>query len=159
VIRASGGRKRSGSDAAARLGVGARRRARELAFRVAYQSDLTHDGYAATWAAMREEERLSEDQRVLVEDVVGLLEARAAEVDAALAGACAHWPLERLAATDRSVLRAAVAELMARPGTPAPVVLDEAIEIARRYGSEESGAFVNGVLDQVARRLRPGEMR
>lgn len=159
MIRASGGRKRSGSDAAARLGVGARRRARELAFRVAYQSDLTHDGYAATWAAMREEERLSEDQRVLVEDVVGLLEARAAEVDAALAGACAHWPLERLAATDRSVLRAAVAELMARPGTPAPVVLDEAIEIARRYGSEESGAFVNGVLDQVARRLRPGEMR
>jgi len=159
VIRAPGGRKRSGSDAAARLGVGARRRARELAFRVAYQSDLTRDGYAATWAAMREEERLSEDQRVLVEDVVGLLEARAAEVDAALAGACAHWPLERLAATDRSVLRAAVAELMARPGTPAPVVLDEAIEIARRYGSEESGAFVNGVLDQVARRLRPGEMR
>ena len=159
MIRAPGGRKRSGSDAAARLGVGARRRARELAFRVAYQSDLTRDGYAATWAAMREEERLSEDQRVLVEDVVGLLEARAAEVDAALAGACAHWPLERLAATDRSVLRAAVAELMARPGTPAPVVLDEAIEIARRYGSEESGAFVNGVLDQVARRLRPGEMR
>ncbi|HVP14062.1 MAG TPA: transcription antitermination factor NusB, partial [Terriglobales bacterium] len=53
---------------------------------------------------------------------------------------------------------AAVAELLARPGTPAPIVLDEAIEIARRYGSEESGAFVNGVLDQVARRLRPGEL-
>ena len=158
MIRAAGGRKRSGSGAAARRGVGARRRARELAFRVAYQSDLTRDGHAVTWAAVREGERLSEDQRVLVEDVVGLLEARAAEVDAALAGACAHWPLERLAATDRAVLRTAVAELMARPGTPAPVVLDEAIEIARRYGSEESGAFVNGVLDQVARRLRPEEM-
>jgi N utilization substance protein B len=129
-----------------------------LAFRVAYQSDLTRDGHAATWAAVREGERLSEDQRVLVEDVVGLLEARAAEVDAVLAGACVHWALERLAATDRAVLRTAVAELMARPGTPAPVVLDEAIEIARRYGSEESGAFVNGVLDQVARRLRPEEM-
>jgi N utilization substance protein B len=93
-----------------------------------------------------------------VEDVVGLLETRVAEVDAVLAAACAHWPLERLAATDRSVLRTAVAELMARPGTPARVVLDEAIELARRYGSAESGGFVNGVLDQVVRRLRPEEL-
>jgi N utilization substance protein B len=89
---------------------------------------------------------------------VKLLEARVAEVDAVLALACAHWPLERLAATDRAVLRVAVAELMARPGTPARVVLDEAIDLARRYGSAESGGFVNGVLDQVVRRLRPEEL-
>jgi N utilization substance protein B len=129
-----------------------------VAFRVAYQSDVTGDGYAATWSAVREEERLSQDQRGLVEDVVGLLEGRASAVDETLAGACSHWPLARLAATDRSVLRAAVAELLARPGTPARVVLDEAIEIARHFGSEESGAFVNGVLDQVARHVRPGEL-
>ena len=141
-----------------RGGTTARRRARELTFRVTYQGSLTGDGYAATWAAVGAEEPLSDDQRELVDDVVGMLEARAAEVDAALVAACAHWPLERLAATDRSVLRAAVAELMARPGTPARVVLDEAIELARRYGSAESGGFVNGVLDQVARRLRPGEL-
>ncbi len=140
-------------------GSGARRRARELAFRIAYQSDLTRDGFAATWAALREEERLSRDQSELVQDVVGLLESRAAEVDATLARACEHWPLERLAVTDRSVMRVAVAELLARPGTPARVVLDEAIEMARRYGSEESGGFVNGVLDRVARELRPGETR
>jgi N utilization substance protein B len=141
-----------------RRGTSARRHARELAFRVVYQGGLTGDGYAATWAAVCAEGSLSDDQRELVEDVVKLLESRAAEVDAAIAAACAHWPLERLAATDRSVLRSAVAELMARPGMPARVVLDEAIEIARRYGSDESGGFVNGVLDQVARRLRPGEM-
>ncbi|HVP14135.1 MAG TPA: transcription antitermination factor NusB, partial [Terriglobales bacterium] len=88
-----------------------RRRARELAFRVAYQSDLTRDGYAATWRALRGEERLSADQRGLVEDVVGVLESRGGDVDAAVAAACAHWPLDRLAATDRSVLRTAVAEL------------------------------------------------
>ncbi len=140
-------------------GSGARRRARELAFRIAYQCDVTRDGYAATWAAVREEERLSRDQGELVEDVVRLLEARAIEVDASLTRACEHWPLERLAATDRSVLRVAVAELMARPGTPARVVLNEAIELARRYGSEESGAFVNGVLDRVARGLRPDETK
>ena len=141
-----------------RGGTTARRRARELAFRVAYKGGLTGDGYAATWLAVGAEESLSGDQRELVDDVVGLLETRAAEVDAALVAACAHWPLERLAATDRSVLRTAVAELMARPGTPARVVLDEAIELARRYGSAESGGFVNGVLDQVARVLRPGEL-
>jgi N utilization substance protein B len=125
----------------------ARHRAREVAFRIAYQSDLTSDPYADVWALRREEEHLGDDQRELVDDVVRVLAQRAADVDEAL----------RVAA-DRSVLRAAVAELLARPGTPARVVLDEAIEIAKRYGSEESGRFVNGVLDRVARELRPGEL-
>ena len=141
-----------------RGGTTARRKARELAFKIAYQGALTGDGYAATWTAVGADAPLSDDQRELVDDVVKLLETRVAEVDAALAAACAHWPLERLAATDRAVLRVAVAELMARPGTPVRVVLDEAIDLARRYGSAESGGFVNGVLDQVVRRLRPEEL-
>jgi N utilization substance protein B len=128
-----------------------------VAFRVAYQSDLTRDGYARVWTVRAAEERLSQDQRRLVDDVVAVLERRGAEVDEELGRAAEHWALGRLAATDRSVLRAAVAELLAHPGTPARVVLDEAIEIARRYGSVESGRFVNGVLDRIARRLRPGE--
>ncbi len=135
----------------------ARRRAREIAFRVAYQADRTGDGYARAWEGLRAGERLSADQEALVAEVVGQLEAHAAEVDRVLESAAEHWPLTRLAATDRSVLRAAIAELMGRGGTPARVVLDEAIEIAKRYGSEESGRFVNGVLDRVARQLRPEE--
>ena len=135
----------------------ARRRAREVAFRVAYQSDVTRDEVARVWALRQAEERLGGDPRQLVEDVVAVLEQRGAEVDEALQRASEHWALARLAATDRAVLRAAVAELMGRPGTPARVVLDEAIEIARRYGSDESGRFVNGVLDRIARHLRPGE--
>jgi transcription antitermination protein NusB len=89
--------------------------------------------------------------------VIQALGARGAEVDAILKGAAEHWSLERLAATDRAVLRAAVAELIARPGTPARVVIDEAIEVAKRFGAEESGRFVNGVLDRAARELRPAE--
>jgi len=135
----------------------ARRRAREVAFRVAYQADRTADGYAHVWGLLREEERLSGDQAQLIDDVVGALEHGGAEIDRTLREAAEHWPLERLAATDRSVLRTSIAELTARPGTPVRVVLDEAIEIARRYGSEESGRFVNGVLDRVARRMRPEE--
>ena len=90
--------------------------ARELAFRVVYQEGVTGDGFRATWAAVGEGGSWSDDQRALVADVVGLLETRAAEVDAVLREACTHWPLERLAATDRAVLRIAVAELMARAG-------------------------------------------
>jgi N utilization substance protein B len=135
----------------------ARRRAREVAFRVAYQADMTTDGYAHVWDQLRAQERLSGDQSELVGAVVGALERGAADIDRILREAAEHWPLERLAATDRSVLRTAIAELTARPGTPVRVVLDEAIEIARRYGSEESGRFVNGVLDRIARRMRPEE--
>jgi N utilization substance protein B len=137
---------------------GGRRRARETAFRVAYQADLMGESYVFTWAGLCEGIRLSADQRQLVEDVVAALESRRLEVDDALRAAAEHWEIERLAATDRSVLRAAVAELLGRPGSPARVVLNEAIDIAKRYGSEESGRFVNGVLDRVARVLRPEEL-
>ncbi|MEO5618408.1 MAG: transcription antitermination factor NusB [Candidatus Eisenbacteria bacterium] len=135
----------------------ARRRAREAAFRVAYQADIASDSYAEAWRTRQEDERLSDDQSGLVADVVRVLDTQASDVDAALVAAAAHWPLARMAATDRSVLRTAVAELMGRPGTPARVVIDEAVDIARRYGSEGSPAFVNGVLDHVARALRPAE--
>jgi len=136
---------------------GGRRRAREVVFRVAYQADLMRESFLASWNRTREEARLSDDQAQLVDDVVRALEQRGGEIDAALQAAAEHWQIERLAATDRAVLRAAVAELLERPGTPARVVLDEAIEIARRFGSADSGRFVNGVLDRVARSLRAGE--
>jgi len=135
----------------------ARRRARETVFRIAYQADIAHESYASAWASRREEETLTGDQAELVVDTGALLDARGGEVDEQLQLAARNWTLDRLSATDRSVLRAAVSELMARPGTPARVVLDEAIEIAKRFGTAESGRFVNGVLDKVARTLRPGE--
>ena len=138
---------------------GARRRAREVAFRVAYQADVAGDAYGQAWALRREsEDKLSADQLELIGDVVTLLESSASSVDEALQAALEdRWTVARLAATDRAVLRVAVAELLARPGSPARVVLDEAIEIARTFGGNESGAFVNGVLDRAARRLRPAE--
>ncbi len=138
---------------------GARRRAREVAFRVAYQADVAGDAYPFAWSLRREQEALlTSDQLELIEDLVKALETRGAEIDAELQSAVeGRWPMARLAATDRAVLRVATAELMTRAGSPARVVLDEAIEIARTYGSEESGRFVNGVLDRTARRLRPAE--
>jgi N utilization substance protein B len=143
----------------ARAAAGPRRRAREVAFRVAYQADVNGDSFADAWASRRSEEHLAAESAQLVQDVVQALDERRDDIDARLRTAAEHWPLERLSGTDRAVLRAAVAELLSRQGTPARVVIDEAIEIAKAYGSEESGKFVNGVLDAIARTLRPAEFR
>jgi N utilization substance protein B len=60
-----------------------------------------------------------------------------------------HWRLERMAAVDRNLLRLALYELIHQPKIPAKVVINEAVELAKRYGSEESGAFINGILDRI----------
>jgi N utilization substance protein B len=138
------------------LGV-TRRRARELAFRVIFQADVARVPLREAWALRCEEERPGASPRALVDDVLAVLEARGDEVDGILRQCAEHWALERLAATDRAVLRAALAELLARPETPSRVVLDEAIEIAKRFGAADSGRFVNGVLDRAAKQLRPQE--
>jgi N utilization substance protein B len=83
------------------------------------------------------------------------VDSRGAEIDAALARHSRNWSLERLAATDRAVLRLAAAELLFRPDVPGRVVIDEAIEISRRFGNASSSAFVNGVLDAVWRETDP----
>jgi N utilization substance protein B len=133
-------------------------RAREVAFRIAYQADVMGESVAPGVTTPEGEEPLRPDQAELVGDILRVLGGRGEEVDALVRAAARNWELDRLAATDRSVLRIAAAELIGRPGTPARVILDEAIEIARRYGSEESARFVNGVLDHVARAVRPGEV-
>ena len=141
-----------------RAGNGPRRRGRELVFRLLYQADLTRDSVAETWKTIQGDERLPEEAREYVEALVAVLEEGLPPLDEAIRQAIQHWKFERLAATDRGVLRLAVAELLHMPGTPARVILDEAVAIARKYGREESGGFVNGVLDRIARTLRPGEL-
>ena len=127
-------------------------------FRLLYQADLTHDAIATTWKQIADEERLPDEARAYIESLVVALEGGLPPLDQAIQQATQHWKFERLAATDRGVLRLAVAELMHMPGTPAKVVLEEAVAIARKYGREDSGRFVNGVLDRIARTIRPGEL-
>jgi len=137
---------------------GPRRRARETVFRLLYQAELTRDSIAAAWKASADEDALPGEARAYVDELVGVLEDHAAELDKTIGGALEHWNFDRLAATDKSVLRLATAELAHLRGTPARVILDEAVDLARRFGREESGRFVNGVLDRLARELRPGEL-
>lgn len=93
-----------------------------------------------------------------VRRLVEAFEANTGAVERALRSASDKWKLERMAATDRGVLKLGAVELMFFDDVPAKVVLDEAVEVARKFGSEESDKFVNGVLDRVARTYRVGEL-
>jgi N utilization substance protein B len=85
--------------------------------------------------------------------LVGGVSADLAALDARIAAHSTHWRVERLAAVDRLILRLAAWELEHEPDTPAPVILDEAVELARTFGGDESARFVNGVLDALAKGL------
>lgn len=79
------------------------------------------------------------------------------EIDEHIRGSILNFRLERLAHVDRNVLRVAVYELAFCPDVPGPVILNEAIEVAKALSAGESGSFVNGVLDRLSRKLRPNE--
>jgi N utilization substance protein B len=89
--------------------------------------------------------------RAFAERLVSGVTQERPRLDRAIVDQARNWRLERMAVVDRNVLRLAVWELLFDPETPAPVVIDEAVEVARRYGSEQSASFINGVLDAVRR--------
>jgi N utilization substance protein B len=132
-----------------------RRQGRELAFQAIYQADVTGENPDHCLAEVLEESPPAEEARSFAATLVAELERHGEEVDAIVARTAVNWPLRRMAATDRSVLRLAVVEILHHPETPIRVALDEAIELAKRYGSETSGSFVNGVLDRIAHEARP----
>lgn len=78
------------------------------------------------------------------------------KADALLSAASLGWPLDRMAVIDRIVLRMAVSELLADDGPPKAVVIDEAVELAKTYSTDDSGSFVNGILSTIAAEVRPG---
>ncbi len=88
-------------------------------------------------------------------DLVRGVAGAQARIDQLVTEAAVGWQLERMPVIDRTVLRLATYELLARPDIPVAVAIDEAVELAKRYSTEQSGGFVNGVLATIARRVRP----
>jgi N utilization substance protein B len=132
-----------------------RRRSREHALQILYQWDMRKqpvDESIETFygTLYSEESRVRPGRDEFLERLVRGTVEKAGEIDALISGHAAHWRLERMPAVDRNILRLAVYE-MRHTETPAPVVIDEALELARRFSSEESVLFVNGVLDAVHR--------
>lgn len=133
-----------------------RSRAREVALQLLYQHDLNpHTPRDVIEQFVRD--RLRDD--TLVPFTLRLYDgvlAHAQDIDRQLGDAAENWRLPRMAVVDRNVLRLGAFELLHTPETPAGVALDEAIELARRYGSADSPAFINGVLDRLNKQ-RKGE--
>jgi N utilization substance protein B len=137
--------------------MGVRRRGRELALQMLYQHELSGNDIDTI---VRSFEELLQSPEVTQEFAVKLARgaaAKLAEIDAHLGGQADNWRLDRMAAVDRNILRLALYELLYENDTPPAVVIDEAIEIAKRFGSERSGQFVNGVLDGYLRRSREAD--
>jgi N utilization substance protein B len=134
--------------------MGTRRKSRELALQMLFQSDMARQGVDEVrrtfWA---ERGDLEDEVRGFADDIFKLAVDRAQEIDSLIEQHAEHWRMERMAAVDRNVLRAAVAEFLGFPRTPKPVVINEALEIARKFSSPESVQFINGVLDSVAKEL------
>lgn len=142
-----------------RSGHATRRRSRQLALQTLYAGDLS--GKAASQSAQRIDdvfERVAENfdlpegaRDFAIELARGTIE-NLVRIDELLAQNATNWKLSRMAAVDRNILRLAVYELT-QTTTPASIVLDEAIVLARRFGADSSPGFVNGVLDAVARHV------
>jgi N utilization substance protein B len=130
--------------------MGQRRRSREFALQVLYQIDLTREPASEALQRFWSGRDVDDTVRLRTERLVrGVLGERDA-IDERIAGAARRWRLERMPVVDRNVLRLAVHELLSSD-TPAAVVIDEAIEVARRFGGGESGGFINGILDAIRR--------
>jgi transcription antitermination protein NusB len=134
--------------------VGVRRRGRELALQMLYQRELSGaelGDIASSFGDLHDAPAGAREFALeLVQGVVGDL----TRIDGEIAGQTDHLRLERMAAVDRNIIRVALFELIHHAGTPKAVVIDEAVELAKRFGSERSGQFVNGILDGYAQRTR-----
>lgn len=129
-----------------------RRKSREFAMQMLFQWDMSQQEFAKLESKFWKSAKAADKTRAFANK---LFEGAAKEVtalDEIIAKHCENWRFERLAAIDRAILRLAIHELKAAE-TPAKVVLNEAVELAKKFSSEESGAFVNGILDSVHKSL------
>jgi N utilization substance protein B len=136
--------------------MGRRRKARELALQFLYQLDLSGEPDPAPheaefWAR----HPVDGPTREFASAMVRGAKADQTRIDRTITECTEHWDLDRMGVVDRNILRLAVWELLGRAEVPAKVAINEAIEIAKKFGTHESSRFINGILDRVHRELSP----
>jgi N utilization substance protein B len=134
--------------------MGNRRKSRELCLQMLFQWDMgkqSPEHVRKTFWAERND--MDDETRGFAEDLFRVAVERQAQIDELIQKHAQHWRMERMAAVDRNVLRTGVAEFLAYRETPRPVVINEALEIARKFSAPESVQFINGVLDSVGKEL------
>ncbi|MBI4746162.1 MAG: transcription antitermination factor NusB [Deltaproteobacteria bacterium] len=132
-----------------------RRKGRELALQMLFQLDLVKTGVdeaiRAFWKTR--EELPSEDTRDFCEELVRGAFEHNEEIDRFVEETSSNWRLSRMPVVDRNVLRIAVYEMLYRKDIPTTVTINEAIDVGKKFGSEDSGAFINGILDKIAEKI------
>jgi len=136
-----------------------RRRAREFALQALYLADINQsdavDALRDLWAGQIDEEELTQrpaekDEITFAEQLVAGARDQHNAVDTMIEKASRNWRLSRMPVVDRNILRIATYELLARDDVPASVSINEAVELAKKFGDKDSRAFVNGILDRIA---------
>jgi N utilization substance protein B len=135
-----------------------RRRAREFALQALYQSDISGspgaEAVPGLWSGQVDgglEAKAADGSEVaFCEEVVAGVDAKREEIDGLIEQASENWRLSRMPVVDRNILRLATYELIGCPEVPASVSINEALELAKRFGDKSSRAFINGILDKIA---------
>ncbi len=133
------------------MAVGARRRARIAALQALYEADSSSHAPLEALKRIAGQERLSRDADAFAKDLIQEVLAQQAAIDRMIAQAAPAWPVEQLSPVDRNILRLAIREMLGDNGTPVRVAINEAVELAKSFGSDSSARFVNGVLGSVQR--------
>ena len=135
--------------------MGARRTGRERALQALYQLEMAEgstssEALASAWSASSEEGKPDPDAVKFAQELVEGVRSHQTEIDELIEKHSHNWRLDRMSRIDRNVLRVGVFELKYRPDIPKKVSINEAVELGKNFGTEESSAFVNGLLDRVA---------
>ncbi|MGB8330531.1 MAG: transcription antitermination factor NusB [Polyangiales bacterium] len=137
--------------------MGSRRKGREAALGILYFMDVSNvsgtQAIRSYWGHLIDDEEEESEGAEFANQLVQAYSEQQGEINDLIRSASHHWRLERMPIVDRNVLRLAIVELREMQDIPKRVTLNEAVELAKRFGSEGSGAFVNGVLDRIATML------
>jgi N utilization substance protein B len=129
--------------------VGARRKARELALQMLFENDVSGTDPSEMFARSADLARSAESVGNFTKRLVSGTLGHRDDLDRIISKQAEHWRLSRMPIVDRNILRLALYELLYEPETPRPVVIDEALEIAKRFSTPQSSQFINGILDGV----------
>lgn len=129
--------------------------ARECALKILYAVDITKDDYTKCADTFwKDNEGCGADTRRYADSLVEGVARNLGRIDETISESATNWQLKRMAVVDRNILRFAVYELLFAGGIPPKVAMNEAIDIAKKYGDADSGKFVNGILDKIARTFK-----
>jgi len=139
--------------------MGYRRQARELVVQSLYGYDLNRQNRGEALARFRETAHLPEKAFRFAEELFAGVIDHLEEIDRRIDGHARNWTLDRLALVDKQILRLALCELYYREDIPPPVTINEAVEIAKKFSTPQSGRFVNGILDRVREEMEADDGR